>query len=257
MWLAPFFNNSLIQDLVATGLSFALMLVWLRSMDTLAERRLIDQRLSRKLIHIGTGPFFLICWNLFSEAGHARWFAALVPAAITLQFAAVGLGLMEDQAAVQAMSRTGDRREILQGPLYYGIIFVLATLIFWRESPVGILALMILCGGDGLADVIGRRFGKRKLPWAADKSWIGSTAMLLGSYAFGLVMVLAFHAWGYFQLPGPLNDTLFAVFIVSLVATIVESLPLEHIDNVTVFLAGLAASAALILSGWWPVAFLG
>jgi phytol kinase len=254
MWLSPYFSNPLLQDLVATGFAFALMLLWLRFMDGLAERRLIHQRLSRKLIHIGTGPLFLLCWNLYSPAAHARWLAALVPAAITLQFAAVGLGLMEDPAAVQAMSRTGDRREILHGPLYYGIIFVVATVLFWRHSPVGILALMILCGGDGLADVFGRRWGRRKLPWAGDKSWIGSLAMLLGSFSFAWVMVLAFSAWGYYSLPG-LTSTSLSVLIVALVATLVESLPLEHIDNVTVFLAGLGASWLLIVLGLWPVSF--
>lgn len=256
MWLEPLFSNPLLQDICATIISFGIMLLWLRLMDSLAERRVVDQRLSRKLIHIGTGPFFLICWNLFSSAGHARWLAASVPAAITLQFAAVGLGFMEDPAAVQAMSRTGDRREILQGPLYYGIIFVLATLVFWRQSPVGILALMILCGGDGLADVIGRRWGTKKLPWATDKSWIGSAAMLLGSFTFGVVMVLAFNTWGYYSLPAAASTWL-AISIVALVATAVESLPMEGIDNITVFLAGLAAAWLLTILGFWPVTFIG
>ena len=256
MWLEPLFENPFLQDVSATVISFGLMLLWLRLMDSLAERRVIDQRLSRKLIHIGTGPLFLICWNLFSQAGHARWFAASVPAAITLQFAAVGLGLMEDPAAVQAMSRTGDRREILQGPLYYGIIFVLATLIFWRQSPVGILALMILCGGDGLADVIGRRWGSKKLPWASDKSWLGSTAMFLGSLSFGLLMVFAFNYWGYYLLPNTTNTGL-TILLVAFVATAVESLPLEGIDNITVFLTGLVSSWLLIAAGFWQVSFFG
>jgi phytol kinase len=38
---------------------------------------------------------------------------------------------------------------------------------------------MMLCGGDGLADIIGRRFGKVKLPWNGSKSWAGSLGMLI------------------------------------------------------------------------------
>jgi phytol kinase len=78
-----------------------------------------------------------------------------VPFAITVQFALIGLGVMKDEASVKAMSRSGDRREILRGPLFYGIVFVVMTLVFWKSSPVGMLALMLMCGGDGMADILG------------------------------------------------------------------------------------------------------
>ena len=110
MWLAPYFQNDWAQDLVATVLTFAIALAWLRILDALAARRVIGQNLSRKLIHIGTGPIFVLCWNLFSPQPAARYLAALVPLAITAQFALVGAGVIKDPAAVQAMSRTGDRR---------------------------------------------------------------------------------------------------------------------------------------------------
>jgi phytol kinase len=38
--------------------------------------------------------------------------------------------VIKDSSAVDAMSRTGDRREILRGPLYYGVAFVVLTLVF-------------------------------------------------------------------------------------------------------------------------------
>jgi phytol kinase len=104
--------------------------------------------------------------------------AALVPLAITIQFLLVGLGIIKDESAVRAMSRTGDRREILQGPLYYGIVFVVLTIIYWTDSPIGMVALMLMCGGDALADILGRRYGKIKLSWNKTKSWVGS----LGRY---------------------------------------------------------------------------
>src|SRR5512134_2443589 len=169
----PFSNNFL-----ALGLTFLLSLLWLRLMDFIAHRGWISSKSSRKIIHIGTGPIFVACWLLFNDAPEARWLAALVPFAITLQFAAVGLGWINDEAAVQAMSRSGDRREILRGPLFYGIVFVLLTLVFWKSSPVGIVALMIVCGGDGLADVVGRRYGKQRLPWSMEKSYAGSFSVL-------------------------------------------------------------------------------
>ena len=103
---------------LATLLTFAIALGFLRLMDFFAHRGWIESKMSRKLIHIGTGPIFVLCWLMFPDLPISRWLAALVPFAITVQFALVGLGIMKDDASVQAMSRTGDRREILRGPLF-------------------------------------------------------------------------------------------------------------------------------------------
>ncbi|MCI0556358.1 MAG: phosphatidate cytidylyltransferase, partial [Anaerolineae bacterium] len=131
---------------LATILTFAIAFAFLRLMDFLAHSGAIESRLSRKLIHIGTGPIFVLCWLMFIDIYYSRWLAALVPLVITLQFALVGLGIIKDEAAVKAMSRTGDPGEILRGPLFYGIVFVAMTLIYWKDSLIGIPALMIMCG---------------------------------------------------------------------------------------------------------------
>ena len=141
---------------VAMILTFVAALGWLRLMDLFAQQGWLDSRPSRKIIHIGTGPIFILCWLFFPDVWYARWLAALVPFAITVQFALIGWGIIKDDASVKAMSRSGDPKEILRGPLYYGIVFVVLTLVFWKNSPVGMTALMMLCGGDGVAcDYIG------------------------------------------------------------------------------------------------------
>ncbi len=74
------------------------------------------------------------------------------------------------------------RAELLRGPLYYVLVLLAATTLYWRDSPVGVVAFSLMCGGDGLADIVGRRFGGRaRLPWNAAKSWAGSGAMLAGA----------------------------------------------------------------------------
>jgi len=245
MWLDPYFQNKILQDIVATIITFAVALGWLRIIDALAQRGLVEQRLSRKIIHIGTGPLFVLCWNLFSVQPWARWCAALVPFAITVQFFLVGLGVMKDEAAVMAMTRHGDRREILRGPLYYGVVFVACTLLFWRHSPVGITALMLMCGGDGLADVVGRRWGRVKLPFSAGKSWVGSAAMLAGSFVFGFGFVALFNGFGDFLPPLNLASAAAAVGVISLAATVVESLPFQDIDNITTTVAAIVLGLLL------------
>jgi len=103
------------NNLFATIITFVLAITWLRIMDFFAHRGWIDGKLSRKIIHIGTGPLFVLCWLLFDDQSYGRYLAALVPLATTIQFALVGLGVIHDDAAVKAMSRTGVRQEIRRG----------------------------------------------------------------------------------------------------------------------------------------------
>ena len=80
------------------------------------------------------------------------------------------------------LSMGGSRRELLRGPLYYVLSVMASTALFWRDSPVGVLILGLMCGGDGLADIVGRRLGgTARLPWNAQKSWAGSLAMFAGA----------------------------------------------------------------------------
>jgi phytol kinase len=207
-------------------------------MDFAAHRGWIESRLSRKIIHIGTGPIFVLCWLIFPDIWYSRWLATLVPLLITAQFALVGLGVMKDEASVKAMSRTGDRREILRGPLFYGIVFVIMTLVYWKDAPIGMVALMLMCGGDGLADIMGRGLKSPKLPWNKDKSWAGSLGMLIGGWALAAFILGMFVLAGIFV--GPFTDYLVPITLIALAGTAVESLPLKDVDNITVTLAAVA-----------------
>jgi phytol kinase len=224
----------MLPNFIALIITFAAAVAWLRLVDFMAHRGWIESRLSRKIIHIGTGPLFVLCWLLFRPTPEARWLAALVPLLITAQFIGVGTGLINDPAAVQAMSRTGDRREILRGPLYYGIVFVVLTLVFWLDSPVGITALMLVCGGDGLADVVGRRFGKVKLPWSRHKSWLGSLGFLAGAWVLALLVLFIYTQAGIFA--GPFTRFIAPVSLIALAATVVEAISPADTDNITVTL---------------------
>jgi L-ascorbate metabolism protein UlaG (beta-lactamase superfamily)/dolichol kinase len=225
------------NNYLAMTLTFIIALAWLRLCDFLAHRGWISSRLSRKIIHIGTGPIFVSCWLLFNDATNARWLAALVPFGITIQFILVGLGILKDEAAVQAMSRSGDRREILRGPLFYGIVFVMLTLLFWKNSPVGMVALMLMCGGDGVADIVGRRYGKTKLPWNRDKSLQGSLAVFLGGLFLAALILLIFTSANIFS--EPFVSFIPGLLLIALVGVAVESLPIKDIDNLTVTLAAV------------------
>jgi phytol kinase len=221
----------------ALPITFFIALLWLRLNDLAAQKGWISSRLSRKLIHIGTGPLFVLCWPLFTDEPVSRYLAALVPLTFSVQFALIGLGVIKDEASVKAMSRTGDPREILRGPLYYGIIFVVMTVLFWLDTPIGIVALMLMCGGDGLADILGRRFGVRKLPWTSRKSWVGSLGMFLGGLLFSILIMIFFVTLNIFD--PPLSNYLLPIFVIAVVGTAIESLPFQDIDNITVTLTAV------------------
>jgi phytol kinase len=227
---------------LATVMTFAAAMAWLRLMDFFAHKGWIESGLSRKIIHIGTGPIYVLCWLMFPDIWYARYLAMLVPLLITVQFALVGLGIMKDEASVKSMSRTGDRREILRGPLYYGIMFVLLTIFFWKENPIGIVALMMMCGGDGVADVIGRRFKSAKLPHSPEKSVAGSLGVFFGGWLLSAVVLWIYVFAEVF--PAPFSSYLLPITVIAVVGTIVESLPFKDIDNITVTLAS-------VVVGWF------
>jgi len=227
---------------IALIITFAAALGWLRLMDFFAHRGWIESRLSRKIIHIGTGPIFVLCWLLFDGGVASRWMAALVPFAITVQFALIGLGIIEDEASVKSMSRTGDPKELLRGPLFYGIAFVVLTIVFWLDSPVGIVALMLMCGGDGVADVVGRKVKSAKLPWSRNKSVAGSLAVFIGGWVLAVLVVAMYISAGVFA--DSIGNYILPITIIAFVGMLVESLHFKDIDNLTVTIA------AVVLGLW-------
>ncbi len=242
------------QDLAAMAISFAVALAFLKLNDLMAQRGWLPEYVTRKLVHIGTGPLFLLCWPLYSAAWHARWAAAVVPGSLTLLFVLIGVGIIKKDDFVAAMSRSGDPRELLRGPLMYGIVFVAATVVFWRESPVGIVLLMLLCGGDGLADVVGRRLGRVKLPGQRDKSWAGSFGFFLGGAVLTLVYLALFRSFGLLQID--LQGALGPVLMTTLLAMAVEAYTPADLDNLTVPLAALAVLWLVIsVLNWWQAPF--
>ncbi|KAK9908102.1 hypothetical protein WJX75_002777 [Coccomyxa subellipsoidea] len=161
-------------------------------------------------MHIGNGLLFVLFWPCYTEHYVSKYLCASVPLMAALHFALVGMGAVADASLVASATRTGDRRELLHGPLLYGTIIGALTIIFWRGSPSGVAAIAVLCAGDGLADIVGRRLGtSNKLPYSPNKSAAGTMAC---------------------------------------VGAAVESLPLTEVDNWTVPLA--AALSARLFFGF-------
>ncbi len=67
------------NNLIALSLTIAIALIWLRTNDFIAHQGWVSGTISRKIIHIGTGPIFVLCWLFFNGLAHAPYLAAIVP----------------------------------------------------------------------------------------------------------------------------------------------------------------------------------
>ncbi|XP_025679438.1 probable phytol kinase 1, chloroplastic isoform X2 [Arachis hypogaea] len=181
--------------------------------------------------------------NQDSNSTEARYFAAFVPFVNFLRLLANGLSLASDEGLIKSVTREGDPKELLRGPLYYVLMLMLCALVFWRESPIGVVSLAMMCGGDGVADILGRRFGSMKIPYNQKKSWAGSISMLVFGFLVSIGMLYYYSVAGLMQLNW--ESTVSRVAVVSLVATIVESLPVTKVvdDNISVPLATMAVAS--------------
>ncbi|XP_062184207.1 probable phytol kinase, chloroplastic [Phragmites australis] len=236
---------AVLQDGVATLLITAGAYSLVRTFDVLTERRLIEQSLSRKIVHVLSGVLFMSSWPLFSNSTEARYFAAVVPFLNSIRLLTYGLRLYTDEALVKSVTREGKPEELLKGPLYYVLVLLFSVLVFWRESPIGIVSLSMMSGGDGFADIVGRRYGSLKLPFNEKKSWIGSISMFFSGFLLSALMLFYFSSLGYIHVSW--EEIFGKLVLVALAATIVECIPVTDVvdDNISVPLATMLVAFLL------------
>ncbi|XP_020537441.1 probable phytol kinase 3, chloroplastic isoform X2 [Jatropha curcas] len=230
-------GNAVVSDVIAAFVSAGIIFAFLQLWKETAKHGL-DQKLNRKLVHISIGLVFMLCWPLFSSGHRGAILAALTPGINIFRMLILGLGIWKDEATVKSMSRFGDHRELLKGPLYYALTITLTCAIYWRTSPITIAAICNLCAGDGMADIVGRRFGNHKLPYNTNKSIAGSVAMALAGFLASITYMHYFASFGYVRESWEMT---MGFLVVSIASAIVESLPIstQLDDNLTVSLTSV------------------
>ncbi|CAJ2640337.1 unnamed protein product [Trifolium pratense] len=231
-------HDPFVSDLFATAISGVVAFSCLRLWEETAKRGLFDQKLNRKLVHITMGLVFILCWPLFGTDRWGSLFAAFFPGVNILRMLVIGLGIWKDEATVKSMSRFGDHRELLKGPLYYAATITLASIVYWRTSPISTAAICNLCAGDGMADVIGRRFGRKKILYNKNKSYAGSIAMASSGFLASIGYMWYFSSFGF--MVGSWKKVI-GFLVVSVISAVVESLPIstDLDDNLTVPLTSI------------------
>ena len=170
--------------------------LWLKVWTSLASADMIDPKLSRKIVHSGSAPLFLLTWPFFSKNNAATPFiATLVPLFFMGKLIGASRGYTSQASLVKAVSRTGEKSEALGGPFVYTSVLLLLTLLGFR-SEIAVVAALQMAVGDGFADIFGRRWGVTKWPWSKSKSLVGTSAFFLGAFTACMGVVKWFDLFG-------------------------------------------------------------
>ena len=124
-------------------------------------------------------------------------------------------------------SRERDLGRFVLGPVTLGLGAMLALLLY--PAPAASIALFALAFGDGFASLVGKLFGRVRIPRTGGKTIVGSVA------CFTAVFVSAWLVSGSAR----------AALVIAVIATTVEMMPLKDLDNILMPLS--AGSTALLL----------
>ncbi|KAG7366682.1 WD40-repeat-containing domain protein [Nitzschia inconspicua] len=155
--------------------------------DYAVSHGILAPRISRKCIHIAAGAW--IIWWPFFHPDHWTWrLNVLVPAVYTIQLFVKGFIIQNpNDTDVQTMTRTGNPKELLNGPILFTVIMTLVGLFQFRQK-MGVVIMTCLGFGDGIAPLMGYYFPFGSYPtWpfgANDRKTLsGSMGFVVGSVA--------------------------------------------------------------------------
>ena len=173
-----------------------------------------ERELTRKIVHIGTGPIIPIaCWLNVSK-DFALLVACIITAALIINYR---LRLIKSIENV-------DRKSF--GTIAYGVSITSLIFLFWSNNPSAATAgVLVMAFGDGLAGLIGRNINSSQwIIFGQKKSLIGTLSMYLVTI---LVLSSISHVTGT-------NFEDVDILIISSLATILEQFSPLGIDNITV-----------------------
>ena len=202
------------------SLSLPLILFYLTVLVLAAEglNRLTDTHgeFTRKIVHIGSGNVVLLAWWL------------QIPTTIGIGAAIVAgiIALLSYSVPILPSLNSVGRKSL--GTFFYAVSFGVLFACFWTKYPeFTVIGILIMAWGDGLAAVVGQRFGQHPYEiFGGKKSLEGSLTMFLVSFLMaGLILTSTqgnpLSSWGI-------------ALVVAMVATGLESFSWLGIDNLLV-----------------------
>jgi dolichol kinase len=254
--ISPYYSpNTLSLPLyISTPLTLFVAISVIYFIVYLRHKKLLSPLAARKIIHIATGPAYVGFWlvfpqfphnysiksisisttnNLFNNPSYSPLFCSIIPIILTLYFILTGLSIIPDKKLIETVSRSNSPRELIQGPSIYGLVQIFSTLFYFTSNPTGIIAIVLLAFGDGFADLIGRKYGEKtgKIPYNKNKSLIGTLSFIFTGFLSCFCIIKFYQLFGFF-----IEFNNWNLFLTVVISAIVESLPIQEYDNLTIFL---------------------
>ncbi|MTJ47808.1 diacylglycerol/polyprenol kinase family protein [Dolichospermum sp. UHCC 0259] len=214
----------------AAWVGLIICIAWVVSHFTDSETEII-----RKIAHIGIGNVILIAW----------WLDIPAYVGITASIFASIITLLSYKFPILSGINNIDRQSF--GTFFYAVSIGILLGVFWhlQQPQYGVLGIMTMTWGDGLAALIGKRFGKHQyIVFGCQKSWEGSLTVTLISYFICVTILLVTQ--------GNIWQTWMISLIVAVIATILEAFSFWGIDNLTVPIGSATCAYLLnqLLSGY-------
>ena len=169
-----------------------------------------QEELSRKIIHIGTGPVILLAW-LFDIPKNIPFLSAL--------FITLALGINYQYRLLPAIEDI-ERKSF--GTIAYGISITLLLLLFWPRYASSIsIGVLSMAFGDGLAGLIGRSINSPK--WSV----LGQTKSIAGTFTMGSTVAISTATISSIN---NLEIQPLEILIISIIATFLEQISPWGID---------------------------
>jgi len=222
----------------ALWLQVAIVIAWVGTLLLLAAKLSRyanpDPEVVRKVVHIGTGNVILLAW----------WLSIPASVGIAASILASLVTFLSYRFPILPGINSVGRKSL--GTFFYAISIGLLIAWFWplQQPQYAALGILVMAWGDGLAAVIGQRFGQHHYKvWGMQKSWEGSATMCLASYFVSSLILLGVQ--------GNVWQTWVVSLAVALVATGLEAFSVFGIDNLTVPLG--SAALGFVLSQLLPL----
>ncbi|KAB8318165.1 phosphatidate cytidylyltransferase [Tolypothrix campylonemoides VB511288] len=224
--ISPFIGN-----LIATALTFVYVFGLVALLNLCVKNFGLPQELSRKITHIGAGSLIGFL-PLYSDLHWSKYLNVTIFVVWIVLLVQKGLFAKPDDEAVNIMTRTGDRRELLKGPLYFVIVATICGTLLYKSFP-GIVAMASLGWGDGVAPIIGSYYGRLKYKVLSNKSVEGSFSMFVFAFTASV-----FFVW--LIIPSQLN--IIRILLLAFIATVVEGCSPKEVDNILIPTAVIVAA---------------
>ncbi len=231
-------NVSWLESISSVWLQVAIAGTWVGGVLLLAaivNRYLsADSEILRKVVHIGTGNVILLAWWLDIPA----WVG------ISASILASTVALVSYKFPILPNINSIGRQSL--GTFFYAVSIGLLIAWFWtiQQPHYAVLGILVMTWGDGLAALIGQRFGKHPYTlWGMKKSWEGTLTMAIVSYIVSSLIFLGVQ--------GNVWQTWVVAIAVALVASSLEAFSKFGIDNLTVPLG--SAALGFVLNQLFPL----